>query len=148
MARPVRQCTSADKSARSSPGHSGRRRADPSEASDLKAWHIIVLLALTHYGVEFAHARWFAFTSGLGAICAYFFWHVRGKRWSLWWIVCMWGIGESLQVFICQAWGATKMPDTKQFEGMCDAMTGFPFFTLGLMMMAAVAALWLDSRKR
>lgn len=109
----------------------------------MKSWHLICMLAVTHYGAEFFHARWHVFTAGMGATCLYLLHHVKAPEGSMLWLVCAWGQYESLQVFVCQGMGAVTMAQTRPFEGMCDVQTGVPFFTSGLIFNLVLATLWL-----
>lgn len=102
---------------------------------------------MTYYGVPYLpwDYRWHAFTAMLGLISCFLFWNMRGPRWSVMWAVCLWGTIEGAEVFVCQLLGAyTRAVTVRQFEGMCDVQTGFPFFTFGLLMMTVCATLWIE----
>lgn len=113
----------------------------------MKSWLLLALLALRHYGSELVEARWHAFTSVGGLIACLLLWQIKGKRWSMIWWVCMFGISEEAQVFVCQATAAAEQVQAPRFSGLCEAQTGLPLYTLGLMVLAALAALWLDRNR-
>ena len=117
----------------------------PSFGADVKSWHLLCLLAAAHYGnAFFGEARWHVFVAMLGLLSAYLLWHARGPRWSVMWAVCCWGAFEGLEVFTCQLAGIWTGAHTGPFEGMCDAQTGLPFTTFGLLLMAVCATLWIE----
>lgn len=102
------------------------------------------MLVVTFYGHRLVYAQWYAFTSLLGLCLAVLLWFQRGKRWSMIWNVSMFGVAEGLQIFACQAWNASLQVQTTRTEGTCDALTGFPFTSLGLLAALFIATAWLD----
>jgi hypothetical protein len=105
----------------------------------VKAWGLLALLAMTHYGYELFPNRWAAFAAGLGLTTAVLLWLQRGPRRAFLWPVSVWGAFEGAQVFACQMaqnWWEDK---AGPFQGMCDVYTGVPLYMAGLSALAIIA---------
>ena len=62
--------------------------------------------------------------------------------------VCAWGALEEAQTAVCRiAVGIDNHPDTKQYHGLCDMVTGVPIYMLTLLVVLLIFA-WGASRKR
>lgn len=115
----------------------------------MKSWQLFCLLVAAFYGNHFFPDRWYAFTSLLGLTVAAMCWSGRGKRFSSLWWVCIFGVCEGMQTFVCQGIASTKLIETPRFQGACDVLLDADWlYTVGLMTAAAIAALLLDRLNR
>lgn len=113
----------------------------------MRSWQLLALLAAVQFAPAYFRYRWDVWGSLLGLTLAIVVWSIRGKRFTTMWWVCLYGTIEGLQIFACQAANIFYKVKTDQWEGTCDRITGLPFYTMGLMGAAALAALWLDRNK-
>lgn len=111
----------------------------------MKAWGLLALLAIVHYGYEFAPNRWATFAAGMGLTTAILLWLQRGPRKAFLWPVSIWGAFEGAQVFVCQSVQNWRPAEAGPFHGMCDIYTGAPMYMAGLAALA-ILAYWGVSR--
>lgn len=105
----------------------------------MRAWGLLALLAMTHYGYEFTPNRWATFAAFLGLTTAVLLWLQRGPRTAFLWPVSVWGAFEGVQVFVCQGLQNWRPGEAAAFQGMCDIYTGLPFYFAGLAALAILA---------
>lgn len=114
----------------------------------MKSWQLLALLSAVQFAPAYFHYRWDVWGSLLGLTLAIVIWSIRGKKYTMMWWVCLYGTFEGLQIFVCQGLNPYFKVKTDAYEGVCDKITGLPFYTLGLMATAALASVWLDRNKR
>lgn len=84
--------------------------------------------------------RWGAGVSALGLGMMILTWKQRGRRFSLRWMICLWGAVEGLEVFVCQGlYVFFPKPGTM---GQCSAYTNLPLYQWGLVSVA-VLTYWI-----
>lgn len=108
-------------------------------------WWLLALLVWAHLGYTMFPHKMAAFASGLGMLTAYLLWTIRGERFSIRWFICLWGIVEGLQVFVCQGLYNWWPVSTK--GGMCEAYTGWPLTWYGLWCIATLTY-WLARKEQ
>jgi hypothetical protein len=108
---------------------------------------LFATMLVTHYGYEplagsqSAAQAWFYVLRGIegvvlfGAIIALL---PRSATPAL--AVCLWGIWEEGQTAACRlAHGINNLPTPERWQGLCDAITGWPIYMLTLSIVAALA---------
>jgi len=100
---------------------------------------LLALLVWVHMGYWLAPHPWSAFTSGLGLATVVWLWPLRGPLGALRWWLCIWGVAEGVQIFVCQGVAAFEPIDAPPGGGVCDALSGMPLTKLGLWAAAALA---------
>lgn len=120
---------------------------------------LLALVFLRHYGsagltgvFDLDHRAWFYILGGFQEailwlfLSAFFMFHV--KSW-LPLIVCAWGATEGLMIGGCRlAMGYLEIPvsQIRAGQGACDAVTGLPVYSTGLIIMLVLLGAMLCQR--
>ncbi len=126
------------------PSNAGGWRPSSPCAGPMRDISLFIALVLTHYGYDFSPNRWEAFTAGLGLTCTILLWQRRGKYLTLGWFLCLWGVFESIQVFLCHSFAILEPVIAGRGKGICSVQTGISLYWVGLLAVLMIAAHYLD----
>lgn len=100
-----------------------------------------------HYSYDFFPHRASTALSLQGLLGAVLLWRMRHDGGRLLWLVCLFGVIEGAQVFVCQMASNWIPADAPRFSGICDAYSGLPLYAWGVVALAMLAAHLHDNKE-
>lgn len=102
---------------------------------------LLLLISLATMAYDFAPNRWGTFAALQGLVIFALLWRDRSAGKRAHFALCVWGMWEFGQVFVCQGLQNFATPHVERFHGMCEPFLGVPSYAWNLFFAAIVAGL-------